>query len=466
MANQFPPGHPLVSSYAQAGQGAPPVLPGLPPAIPTTNDPAWQPPGEKLIDPRAQARVIHREIPITTVNTSWDPGAIRGAIQQLVIGLFDQPSQLIDSIVGDSRVQATMASRTGGLLGKAMRFRPVDDSSEAQDCLNAWMGAWPHIGAESVLSELLQWSTHLGFGMAQLLWDTSDEIWVPHMKIWHPRYTYYHWIYRQYIAVTLDGQTPVTAGDAHWVLHAPHGEYRGWMRGAVRAVAPWWLARNYALRDWARWSERHGLPIIKAKTPAAGDPTLINQFRTDLANLGQETIVQCPVGVDEQNSYDMDLIEASDGAWEGFQKLIDQCDIEITLALLSQNLTTEVKEGSYAAARVHGDVRQTLLEADARALAKTLREQVGRPFAAVNFGNPDIAPIIEWDLEPAEDKKELASCMQSFAIAVVDLRKAGFQINNLEDLARNFGLKLKLGDIEMVDPLISGGTPGAGIGGP
>jgi hypothetical protein len=44
---------------------------------------------------------------------------VRAALEQLVQGLFELPAQLCDSIVGDDRVQATMGSRTGGLLGLA-----------------------------------------------------------------------------------------------------------------------------------------------------------------------------------------------------------------------------------------------------------------------------------------------------------------------------------------------------------
>lgn len=423
---------------------------------PPTDDVAFQPPRDPLDADKlkATASTVHREIPLVTVATSWGVADVRAAYGDLVIGLFDRPAQLVDSVTGDSRVLAGMSSRVGGLLGRPVEFqvpRRYRDSDTAKECSRAFEDAWPTMAAEPILSELQKWGVMLGFGPAQVLWDTGGRYAIPHPRPWHPRYCYYHWIYRCYVAITQDGQVPITPGDGHWILHAPHGQYRGWMNGAVRAIAPWWLARNYALRDWARYSERHGMPIIKAETPAAADPAMVAQFRSAVAQLGQETAIQLPKGVDGVNSYDVKLLEASDTAWEGFAQLIAACDREITLALLAQNLTTEVKEGSFAAARVHADVRQALVEADARALADTIYMQLARPFAAMNFGDPDLAPRVRWDVTPFEDSKTKTETLMLFAQAIYALRNSGLEVEDVGRLAREFGVNL--GDVKKVDPL-------------
>lgn len=433
-----------------------------------TDDPAWQPPQEQSPEEMRDAvRTITREVPIVTTQTGWAPKDVRAAIESMVIGLFDQPSQLCDTVMADSRVSATMASRTGGLLGRPVKHvipPGFEDDEEAKQCHRVWEKNWDRIFPESVASEFLRWAVMQAFGIAQNVWDTSKKFWIPEPTVWHPRYTYYHWLYRCYVAIGQDGQTPITPGDAHWVLHSPHGQYRGWMRGSVWSVAPWWLARQYALRDWARYSERHGMPMILAKTPAAANPGQISQFRAAMQNIGQETVVQLPQGVEPQYSYMLELLEATDQGWQGFHQLIEQCNTEITLALMGQNLTTEVKEGSFAAARVHADVRQTLLEADARALQRTIYQQIARPFAAVNWGRPEIAPHTCWELEPFEDSHTAAQTFQAFAAAVMTLRRAGKEIQNIKQLSADFGLNLYLGDIQDVPPL-QGGGGGAGGGG-
>ena len=426
-----------------------------------TDDPAFQPPADPLAgrNLRAQAGVVRRDIPMVTIGTGWDVPQVRRALSDLNIGIFNTPAMLVDSIVGDSRVSAGLDSRCGGVLGREIDFvvpRKLRDSHEAKKCCRAFKAAWQTTGQEPVLHDIQTWNVMLGFGPAQVLWDTTKKQAIPHLRTWHPRYTYYHWLYRCYVAITQDNQVPILAGDGHWLLHAGHGEYRGWMRGAMRAIAPWWLTRNYALRDWSRYSERHGMPIIKAITPANGDPQMVSQFRSDLSTLGQETCVQLPAGVMPGQSYDVQLLEASDGAWQGFQQLIAACDREITLSLLAQNLTTEVKEGSFAAARVHADVRQALLEADARAYAMTIYMQVARPFAAMNFGDPDLAPRVLWSVAPYEDNLTAVQTLFQFAQSLYQLRNSGLEVADPESLAKSFGLDL--GKLKNVPVLQAGGT--------
>lgn len=426
---------------------------------PRTDDPAFQPPRDPLADigaVRGRARVIHREIPNVSVQTGWSVANVRSALQDLVAGLFDGPAQLHDAIASDSRVQSAMRSRSGGLLGRPVRFhlpKRFADDSQAKKCLRAWEHHWPQMAAEPALLDTLESANSIGFAYAQLLWDTSREIWKPYLQSFNSRYSYYHWTDRVHMAITLDGQFPVTPGDGHWVLHAPYGMYRGWMRGALRALAQWWLARNYALRDWARYSERHGFPILLADTPFGADPDDITSYTSQLSGIGQESVLQLPGGPDvtKYGKYDLRYLEPKDDSWQAFKALIDQCNDEITLALLGQNLTTQVKEGSFAAARVHADVKQAIVQADARALAKTVYTQIARPFAALNFGNADYAPLVKWDVRADEDLHTKAQTFQSFAFALQNMRLAGFRVDNAQQFARKFGLSgLRL---EAVQPM-------------
>jgi hypothetical protein len=291
------------------------------------------------------------------------------------------------------------------------------------------------------MAQLHRWGVML-FGLAQLTWDTSVTPWVPHLVPFHPRYTYYQFVFRKLIAITLDGQMPVTPGDGHWVLHAPYGEHRGWMSAAMPALAQPWIQRNFAYRDAARYCERHGFPMLRAKVPAAADPRQIATLRNALVNIGQESVLELPQGVDGANGYDVDYLEPGSTTWEVFGDAIRLCDADITLALLGQNLTTEVKEGSFAAARVHGDVRQAFIEFDNRAMSQTIYTQIARPFAALNYGDADLAPWTSRDIMPYEDNATLAQTFSSFAAAVLALRNAGVELGDPEALAWQMGVRL------------------------
>ncbi len=434
-----------------------------------SNDPAWQPPTDPLRNTKNTVGIINREIPVGVVQTGWTISEARGAIENLVFGNFNAPAQLWDAVTGDSRVQSAMQSRVGGLMGRELRHlipAKYKDSSIAKECHDAWCEHWPSMATEPVMRDMLSWGVGLGFQASQMLWDQSKPIWKPYLVPFHPRFTFYQWQLREIIAVTQDGPVAITGGDGHWVLHAPAGRIRGWMQGAVRAIAPWWLARNYALRDWARYSERHGMPIGKASSPTGGDPEHIAAWRTALAQLGQESILQLPSSDNpEFGKFDFEWLETDGSGWQGFKELIAQCNAEITLAVLGQNLTSEVKEGSFAAARVHADVRQAILEADARALSQTIYTQIARPYALVNFGDADLAPRSNWDIIPYEDHKALSDTFNAFTIGVSTLKNAGYKVTRIVDFGRQFGLSLGTAGIEEVQSVNQneGGVPDAEV---
>ena len=426
---------------------------------PSGNDPAFPAPQDPLKDRGAlkqRARVIHREIPNISVQQGWAVADVRSGLVDLSRGLFDRPAQLNDAIASDSRVQSAFRSRSGGLLGRNIRFKipaRFKHDDRAKKCRKLWEEHWPHMEAEPALLDMLETSHSLGFSYSQSLWDTAANVWLPYLSPFNARFGYYDWVGRRHIAITQDEQAPITPGDGHWVLHAPYGQYRGWMRGAIRALAQWWLARDYALRDFARYCERHGFPILIADTPFGADTSDIAAYQAQLAGIGQESVLQVPGSVDvtKFGKYDLRYLEPKDDNWQAFKALIEQCNDEITLALLGQNLTSQVKEGSFAAARVHADVRQAILEADARALERTLYVQVMRPFAALNFGDADLAPLVKWDVKPPEDYETRAKTLTAFGQGLSALRMAGVKLKDPVRFARTIGLNL--GEIEHVDPV-------------
>lgn len=421
---------------------------------PVTDDPAFQAPHDPLKN-AASAQLIFRDIPNVNVQTGWTIAQTRQALVDLCAGIFDMPAQLVDSLIGDSRIQASLISINGGLFSRPITWEvPVgyEEDEEAIACLAAWQKAWPDIGTEAALSDAITWDVMLGFWTAQILWDTSGDQWLPQIHPWHPRFIYYNWSLRTYVATTMDGPVAITAGDGKWILHAPHGEYRGWLHGAERSVSPWWLSRNYALRDASRYSEKHGMPTTKAWTPFGADPIAINDFRNALRKLGQESVIQVPRSADPKvGEYDVEYLEAKDQSWEVFFRLIEQCNMEITLAIQAQNLTSEVKEGSLAAAREHGDVKQTLLQSKARGFCRTLHTQLAKPFAAYNYSRPEIAPVPKWDIKPIDDKKTLALAFMNLGQALNYLRIAGKAVKDVRALALQFGVDV--GELEDVVPM-------------
>lgn len=437
---------------------------GAPDYVPP--DPAFPPP----VSPVKRATkngvgLIYRDIPITNTITTWTVPGVRNALAEHAIGMFNASGQLIDIMMGDDRVQATLGSRRAGLFGREVRFKPANDSDAAKECLSAWADHWSS-AFDYAIPEMHDFAILAGLWPAQLVWDTSGPIWKWYLRPWHLRYTYYHWGIRRFVALSQDGGVPIVAGDGKWVMHAPHGEYRGWIRGAVMAIAQPWIFKQFARRDWARFTEVHGMPIRKGICPAGADPAQRDAFEAALTQLGTETTLLVEEGVDAKNGgnrYDLQLVEAQDTAWEAFPGLRDDCDTAITLALRHQNLTTAITSGgSYAAAQEHGQVAIQQEASDNIAWRTTIREQIAKPFAWLNYGDPDLAPWTDRDVVNTQEASANAEMFSKFGLAVEVLRRGGVKFKDVEALRRFASEKFhldQLPDFDIVDP-VSGGLGG------
>jgi phage gp29-like protein len=420
---------------------------------PTKDDPGNQPPRDEALTGNIKARVqiAYRQIPNVIIQDHWKPPQIRQALSAHMMGLFDGSTQMWDAICGDDRIQPTVDARVDGLLGAEPMVMPsqierVKGSRAAKEVADMWSDNLTRIQSEAATSERQRYVIGMGFANGTLNWDRSKPIWIPVYTPFNSRWMFWHWTLNVMVAITLDGAYAVFPGDGNWVLHAPHGELRGWIRGAIRAAAQPWAIRNYAYRDWARFSEVHGNPWLVGKVPAAADPVARDAFRAQLQNVGEGAVLVLPQGVDTSAlGYDVEFKEAGDSAGEdAFSGLIDRCDRSIILVIQGQNLTTEVDEGSLAAARVHAAVKQTKLQSDERSEALTLYTQVARPFAEVNYGDADLAPMTRRDIEPVEDYRDRAGLLQSIGTAMQALRNGGIEFEDENEvrrfIIRTFGL--------------------------
>lgn len=402
-------------------------------------DPAFAAP-ISVPDPstRARAKLVYRDLPLVTIQNTWTVEQARGALYALMNGRMDSAGMLCDAVLGDDRVAATLNSRATALFGREVRFRAANDSAAAKECLTAWQEAWPGLSGDSAMREIQDFSTMMGDGPAQVLWDTSRTTWRPSLRPWHNRFTYFDWSLRKFIAMGSDATIPIIPGNGKWFMHSPFGSYRGWVRGALRAVTEPWMLRHFGFRDMARFAEVHGQPTRVGKVPAISTPEARKDFEDSIAQLGANTAMILPQGIDamDDGGYEYTLVEAIDTAWEVFPGLIDRCDMAIVLAILMVNLTTEVTGGAFAATKSHMDVRQGGTAFDNRAWMFSIYTQIARVFAYLNFGDADLAPWTFWDVTSREEYAENAKQFQAFGTGLQTMSQAGLRFTDAGALRR------------------------------
>lgn len=369
-----------------------------------------------------------RQLPIVSFS-DWDNvNSVKAAIRQLENGYFDAASQVVDAMGRDDRISGVTLTRSGALPSLPMTMEPFGDGRQktmvAKEAEEVWVKMFP----DHALSELLHWGIFLGVGLGQLLWTTLEDRWVPKLKVWHPKFLRWDYNTQAYWVTTADGQRRVEPGNGEWVLFTPYGDERGWMYGKVRSLYVPWLIRQWALRDWARYSEVHGLPIRKAVTPAGAEQEDKDRFLREVANIGSEATIRTPrvPGEDPDSSrFDVELVEAVGRSTETFAGLIDKADTCIAVAVLGQNLTTEVQGGSYAATLGHMQIRGDVLQSDDQRLGQCIQEQALRWWCFYNFQSPALAPRPHWETKPPEDKKLRGESIKALGEGIAAVQAVG-----------------------------------------
>ncbi len=402
-------------------------------------------------------RVRAQVIPITPSHSpTWTVSSIRGALNQHEQGFFNVSAPMWDAMGRDDRIPPVLRHRTRGMLGMPFDLPTADDTVEAQDLADRWLKLWPRFAPTAILGRLLDDYIMLGVALAQIHWVQVDGV---DGKVWEPRLTNmdaeflrYDETLRQWFYNTrVEGEIEIIPGDGKWVL-LESGE-RGYRNGAIRALALMWHIRNMSWMDWARYTERHGTPLLKAMVPAEVQDSSREEFWDDIVNLGRESAVLLPQGVgSNKDNFDVQIIEARDGSWRAFQELKKDATIAVAVYLLGQNLTTEIQAGSYAAATVHKNIRNEVLQADETELGNDLLEQAVRPISEMLVaGGRLIAPRPTWNTKPPADQEQDAQVINTAASGAKTLIDSGFALDQVE-YAKQFGIPLIEGATNELKP--------------
>ena len=387
-------------------------------------------------------------------SAEWTPVLIRQAERSAGGGNLRNAAQLCDDILADDRVSGCLREvRIRGLLGLPVTFEPPMDAGDDTTITDALSEDWWSMVPEDVLTEWMEWGILLGVGFGHIKsWERVEQPsgtrMLPHradgtvgFDVIHPSFARFDdekqaW----FVTGKDDKEVQITPGDGHWLVFAPYGSKRPWARGAWRSIARWWLLKNYALSDWGRYSERHGLGIMVGKAPEGARKEDRDLLAKELNQIGRETSAVLPPG------YDFTLVESTANTWETFRAQLEAANVNNAVRILGQNLSTEVQGGSFAAAQIHQAVAASIIRADDETSATTLRTQLIEVWADLNFGARNKAPWPKRDTTPQADTAAFAKTLIDANAAFDAWRRSGAPLD-VDGFARTFRVPLLDGEM-------------------
>ena len=172
------------------------------------------------------------------------------------------------------------------------------------------------------------------------------------------------------------------------------------------------------LKFWVIFLEKYGMPFLVGKHPRG-----TSQQETDKLAEMLEAMVQDAVAVipDDSSVEIKEAVGKGASAADIYSKLLEFCKAEVSIAILGQNLSTEVKGGSFAAAESHMQVRKDIIDADKKLVEKTFNTLI-KWIYELNFNSSYMSdssyPVFSmWEAEDvdkalAERDEKLTSSME------------------------------------------------------
>lgn len=315
----------------------------------------------------------------------------------------------------DPHIFAEMGKRKRALLTLDWRVEPPPDASAAEEKQAAYAQAMLQSVAdmEDVMLDALTAIGH-GFACLELSWGKFGGELMPE-KIEHRPQSWFTLDRATRTQIRLRGNT--IDGDAlnpfGWIVHQ-HKSRSGYLArsGLYRALVWPYLFKNYAGRDMAEFLEIYGLPLRLGKYPAGATADERRTLLNAVVNIGHAAAGIIPEGML------IEFQEAAKGQHDPFMAMIEWSEKSVSKAILGQTLSADVgSSGSFAAAKVHNDVRLDILKSDARQLQGTLTRDLIYPILAVNQGLADVrrCPRLVFDIREVEDLATYAESLPKLA---------------------------------------------------
>jgi phage gp29-like protein len=186
---------------------------------------------------------------------------------------------------------------------------------------------------------------------------------------------------------------------------------------------------------WVTFTEKYGMPHLIATYRAGTDEKTKRDILDMLDKLVQDGIGILPEGSKVEP---LDVKNPTANA-QIYKMLCDFCNAEISKALLSETLTTEIgaSGGSYAAAKEHGSIRAQVSDSDKRMVEETLNALIAT-IVRLNFSESTEVPKFvlyeeeDVDLDLAERDQKLGIQGQVKFKKPYVMRAYGFQEDEIE----------------------------------
>ena len=349
-------------------------------------------------------RKLSKEIATRTTDPNF-----YGALNYLpnpdpILRKLGRGQEVFDAIMMDAHVIGELRSVRSGLLGFESRIRPGGDSPQDIAAMELCQNVFKHLPSPSMRWPDVTWNmahaVFRGYAVHEVVWSRQGQYLVPVKLIDRPQRRFTFSPDNELRLLTRNNMIEGDElGPYKWLLsrHMPSHDNPYGVALFSSCFWPYTFKHN-GFRFFVKFAEKYGLPWAVGKYPPGTPQSEQNDLADALAQMVEDAVAAIPA--DDS----VELIESSHSGQLVHERLIDICNREMSKALTSQTLATEIQgEGSRAASETHRDREQSVNESDREVISDTYTE-LCRWITEINFSNA--APPVWEFYEEAEARQE------------------------------------------------------------
>ncbi len=298
-----------------------------------------------------------------------------------------------------------------------------------------------------------------GWSVNEIMWEiVGKQVWCKSVKWWHQKdFTFItpEGLHVLDVPHLITDENPVYGEELlpnKFIFHRHLARSGATSRGGLlRPCTYMYLFVNYDVKDWVIFNSLYSVPMRVGKYNSASGKEEKDALKRALHALGVDAAAMI------SDSTIIELLEAKNrGDAQAFQSLADYCERAMSKVVLGHTGSAESTAGKLGGEQEAKDVRQDLIEYDAKALAKTIKFQLLKPWITYNKG-PDVGvPKFKFRYEPQEDQEKIAKV---YGTLVKDVGFGGIPVAHIHE---RFGIPIAKAGEATVQPSQSFPLPGSG----
>ncbi|PZM64846.1 phage portal protein family protein [Paenibacillus dendritiformis] len=321
----------------------------------------------------------------------------------IILKKTGKSAEIFEEMKTDAHVWAELTKRKSGVMSKDWDVLPASDDPRDQEIAEFVKGVLERLNFDQDMRQMLD-AVFAGRNIHELIWEERGGRWVIANMKDRPI---------EYFTFDIDGQLrflrtlgdiegePVPPGKFLTVVHESGDDHNPYGVSLATKCFWAWQFKKHGFKFWAIFMEKYGMPTAVGKYQPGTSVADQDKLLDALVSLVQDAAVAIP------SNSSVDFIEAGDAKGDAHESFLRFCNAEISKAILGQTLTSELPSGgSFAASQTHADVKDEIVDSDAKMLMSAINTDLIPPLVLFNFGEVEELPFFSINIENEDLNKD------------------------------------------------------------